>query len=166
MRLLKLLTIAVFLLPISFAHAEKVNNIDRFALWNGCRPIGLLVTYNNEYTETSPQKKDIEIAVRSRLRGARLYTEKDTDIEGSPLPYLAINIIILDRIILGKVFSIDLFLNKWVSDPISNVEFFASTWHIGIVNVGYRDDILSAIAQYTDRFIDEYLRVNEAACRP
>ena len=42
----------------------------------------------------------------------------------------------------------------------------AATWHRG--SIGMHGDrpssILSAIALYTDKFIDEYLRVNADAC--
>ena len=42
----------------------------------------------------------------------------------------------------------------------------ASTWHSGAVGT-HGDDasyILSAVSRYMDRFLVEYLRVNEEAC--
>lgn len=69
--------------------------------------------------------------------------------------------------VVGRAFSGFVEYNKIVTDHATGEANAAATWstngtgtHGG--DAGY---ILSAIAGYMDSFIDEYLRVNEDACR-
>ena len=74
--------------------------------------------------------------------------------------YLYVNVNTLD-----PAFTIKVQFNKMFTDPISGVETNAITWDKGTLgkapNATY---ILSVLAELTDLFIDEYLRVNEPAC--
>ena len=56
--------------------------------------------------------------------------------------------------------------NKSLLDGVWELDGFASTWDIGSFgthggNAGY---ILQSVSEHLDRFVLEYLRVNEAAC--
>lgn len=80
----------------------------------------------------------------------------------SALPFLYVNLQVV-----GRAFSGFVEYNKVVTDHATGEENAAATWsrygtgtHGG--DPGY---ILSAIAEHMDRFIDEYLSVNEDACR-
>ena len=107
---------------------------------------------------------DIETAVRSRLRAARLYE----DLNAGPV------LIVLVRVFKG-IFAVDVQLFKavedlsvWSSmpDSVDHLFGFAATWANG--NIGISDDadfVLSIVERYTDKFIDEYLRVNADACQ-
>ncbi|MDE0405060.1 MAG: hypothetical protein OXI53_07080 [Nitrospira sp.] len=104
-------------------------------------------------------KSDIKDAAESRLRGARLYTNK------LAAPYLRITITILK-----SAYSVDLRLIKAVSeDRYSQVHGFAATWidkHTGSHSGGFAGGsfILSGLSRLLERFIADYLRVNESAC--
>ncbi len=141
------------------AAAGDVNaHIDRFQLWNECRPVNLLAEELPEDAAKIGLKDEaIFVAVRSRLRAARLYKE-ETDLRSSFL-IVRINFV-------GPAFSTSVDYNKMVRDPTSRVTMPARTWHAGVVGTHGRDPgyILSSVSQHVDKFIDEYLRVNEPAC--
>jgi len=136
------------------AWSQEVAAYDRFQLWNDCGPVGLLVEgLPNDAADIGLTKDAIETAVRSRLRAARIY-------ESSADPYLYVNVNVF-----GHAFSISIYFNKPLFDAASATTGYAITWNTGFT--GYSRDasyIISGISQGTDRFIDEYLRVNEAAC--
>ena len=99
-------------------------------------------------------KESIEDAAESRLRSARLYNPY-------ALPYLGINVNV------GKTaMGVELEYNKWVFDPLSGENAYAGTWDIGGTGTHGGDSgfILSVVSQHLDKFLVEYLRVNEAAC--
>ena len=56
--------------------------------------------------------------------------------------------------------------NKRVSDSLSGESFRAATWHSASTGTHGRDAdyILQGLSEGLDRFVLEYLRVNEAAC--
>ena len=101
----------------------------------------------------------IEIAVRSRLRAARIYSEDYSETAWSFL-YVTVNL-------FGPAFSINVNYKKDVKDLATMLEHRATTWNTGSVGTHGREPnfILSSVAQYADEFIDEYLRVNAGACK-
>lgn len=138
------------------AAAEDVTDLDRFQLWSDCRGMRLSVAdLGEDAADIDLTEEAIETAVRSRLRAARLY---DADAFGHFL-YVNVNV-------FRQVFSINVEYYKGLNDSVSGELGVATTWQIGSVgthgwDAGY---ILSAVSQYMDKFIDEYLRVNEDAC--
>ena len=100
-------------------------------------------------------KDSIEVAVRSRLRAARLYTE---DYAGA---WLYVNVGVV-----GRAFGIETKYQKMVRDTATELEYTATTWDISTTGTHSRNSsyILATVAKYADKFIDEYLRVNEDAC--
>ena len=143
-------------LAVPASAAEKVTDRDRFALWNGCQPVRLLVEDLPERAKAiGLSTSRIETAVRSRLRGARMYSDERL------WPYLYVNVNVV-----GAAFGYKLELNKWVKDEASGEEDMAETWGRGGVGTHGKNPsyVLSAIGELTDLFIDEYLRVNADAC--
>lgn len=136
--------------------AEKVTSHDRFQLWNGCQPLSLVAGRLKDAAKSiGLSKSRIETAVRSRLRAARIYTD-------NPLAaYVYVNVHVV-----GAAFSSGLDLSKWVRDEASGLRSQTVTWQTGGTGTHGKsaDYILSAIRDYTDEFIDEYLRVNADAC--
>ena len=114
---------------------------------------------HEDAAEIGLSKEALEIAVRSRLRAARIYSENPSD--GS-FSYLYINVNVT-----SSAFHIAVQYLKTVMDLATMLEVTAVTWSAGSTgthgrNAGY---ILSAVSQDTDKFIDEYLRVNADACK-
>ncbi|MCY4164836.1 MAG: hypothetical protein OXF03_01610 [Gammaproteobacteria bacterium] len=148
------------------AETDEVTGVDRFKLWNDCMPMKLGVeNLDDAATEIGLKKEAVETTVRSRLRAARLF---DGDaLDGASVA--AASSILLVRVTVvgvGHAFSISVEYMKRVIDIASEGKTFATTWKRDStgthgLNSGY---ILSVLSRHTDKFIDEYLRVNEDAC--
>ena len=88
------------------------------------------------------------------MRSARLYNTVGDQ-------YLYINVNVVDR-----AFNVDLSYNKSFYDPLSGFRFPATTWNANSTGIAGSGSgfILSLISQHLDKFLVEYLRVNEEAC--
>ena len=158
--------LAAFLLTAASASADEVNDWDRFRLWNACRPVGLLVEgLSDDAGEIGLRQGDIETAVRSRLRGARIYAETGRE-------YLYVRVIVVGpahSIHVGLERHVEVWLPFWAKpEEMGPLAGFAATWDSGSAGIHGRTGaafILSSVALHTDKFIDEYLRVNEDACK-
>ncbi len=131
------------------------QGLDRFKLFADCEPMGLVVEgLPEDAAEIGLTEDSIRAAAESRLRSARLYIEASS-------PYLYINVNVL-----AGAFNVALEYNKSVFDPLSGLSGVASTWSSGGTGTHGRDSgfILSQVSQHLDRFLAEFLRVNEAAC--
>ena len=144
-----------------------MNDMICFRLGLPCgKQVRLIVeSLNEDATEISLTEESIETTVRSRLRSARIYDDES-------LPYIYVNVNVV-----GQAFHIGISLNQLLlKPPIMDLKteqevypasvFPATTWNIGGSGTHGSDAgyILQAIAQYTDKFIDEYFRVNEKVC--
>lgn len=155
LRLFPLLLVVMLFFSTS-AWTQEVTGFDRFKLWNSCGPMSLLVeSLPEDATNIGLTKEAIVTSVRSRLRAARLYVSGVT-------PYIYVNVNVV-----GRAFGIGIGYNKWVFDPASNEEGMATVWTIGSTGTHGRNSnyIVSSVSQHIDKFIDEYFRVNEEACR-
>ena len=158
---------------------EGVDNpSDRFELWNRCEPMPLHVHLNEEAVAIGMTEEAVMIAVRSRLRAARLYLPEpelfdwENVSKGMPLEefmqrleYEASGLHVYIWI-ARSTFSQSVEYRKRVTDEASEVRSFVATWADGSFGTHGRDPgfILQSISETTDRFIDEYLRVNDLAC--
>ena len=140
------------------AQASEMTFEERFArfrLFDDCRPMDVTVeTLPPDAKQLGLTEYSLRAAIESRLRAARLF-----DDETSSYLYLNVNVI-------GGAFNILLSYKKSVCD-LASVECFAtSTWNVGVTgthgdNAGY---VRSAVSEYMDTFILEYMKVNEEAC--
>ena len=67
----------------------------------------------------------------------------------------------------GPAFITELYFLKPVRDPVSDMVRFAVTWlrvDGGTYGSGGANRVISTASRQMDAFLDEYLRVNEAAC--
>ena len=113
----------------------------------------------DDASDISLTKDAIEVAVRSRLRAARLYSEESADAAWSFL-YVNVNVV-------GPAHGIGVAYEKVVRDLATMLERTALTWSLDSTGTHGGDPsfILSRVAQAADKFIDEYLRVNADACK-
>ena len=158
-RVMKYLVVAaVFAVVPGLAAAEAriaPTNFERFELWNDCSPVQLLVESLSDNATTIGLARDrIETVTRSRLRAARIYTDETG-------AYLYVNINVTN-----SSYNISVQFNKLVTDRTSRESNFAPTWELSGVGTHGQDAgfIVQWLSEYVDRFIDEYLRVNEDAC--
>ncbi len=142
-------------LPASAQEASKETK--RFKLFADCKPMNLVVErLHPKASEIGLTRKAIQAAVESRLRSARLYSDKPA------LYYLYVRVSLV-----GNAFALRLQIKKLVFDPhFSGSPGVATTWDNS--SIGTHDSsagyILSGVSQHMDAFLVEFLRVNEAAC--
>ena len=142
--------------PASADERERTG--DRFRLWNNCAPLDLVVeNLSDDAAKVGLTREAVELAVRSRLRAARLYSEQRST------SYLYVRISVL-----GFSHSVVIAYNKRVRDYASGESRTAITWSRGFIGTHGSSSsfILSGVSEHMDRFIDEYLRVNASACKP
>ena len=128
----------------------------RFKLYNHCNPMDLVIeALPAAAKKIGLTKEDVQVAVESRLRSARLYSSEPQ----SSFFYVNLNVI-------GSSFNIMLQFNKEVYDPASNNTRPTATWVEGTTGTHSGDGgyILSSLSRLIDKFLVEYLRVNEDAC--
>ncbi len=152
--------IAASLITAAVASASEVTKFDRFRLWNECRPLEFKVnSLSDDATSIGLTKNAIEVTIRSRLRAARLYGDDYAETAAATL--------FISVLVLGPAFNTILEYTKVVRDRVTGFDNWAPTWRIGATGTHGRNSgyILGSVAEDTDRFIDEYLRVNDDACK-
>ena len=151
--------------PVTAEGQSWQNRNPRFELYTGCAPVGLLVAMAAENVP-GLTRSAVEIAARSRLRGARIFDGLvgSIDLRERESPVLHVFITGYEPI---NSFSIQLVLYKPVHDTVSGASGMAITWQ-GDVYVGHHAGnggyVLQSHAQRMDEFIDQYLAANERAC--
>ena len=135
--------------------AETDYDLDRFRLYAHCDPMAF---YQNgvppELLEIGLTEESLQAAVESRLRAARLY-----DPTSATRLNLYLNAV-------GRGTWMNLEFRKLVFDRNSRSAHWAATWIHGGGGTYGNDagDILSLVSTLMDKFLVEYLRVNEEAC--
>lgn len=148
--------LGIWLLSSHAFAQETITDLDRFKLFFMCSPVSLDVALQLDDTEFDLTQDRVATAIRSRLRAARIYNAEYVE------PWLDVHVHVI-----GNAFSLDFVLSRWLLDPVvSQSEGPAVTWSVRATGTHANDPqyIVSALTEYTDRFIDDYLRVNEASC--
>ena len=148
-------SLVAFILMAGGGFAQEET--ERFQLFNFCRPMRLSVAYHppeDSKVKIDLTEETIQAAVESRLRSARLY-----DSEASTRLHVSVHMV-------GRAFSTDIAYFKLVYDPTSELVDQASVWLLAGTGTtgGSGEFILSNLQKNMDKFLVEYLRVNEKAC--
>ena len=108
----------------------------------------------------------IETLAESRLRVARLYDAAALHVYHSPYLEINVNINVSENRRSGT-FNIRVSFEKYLFDAVSGRNWPTSSWETGSYGThgGNADYILQSVSEKIDRFILEYLRVNETACQ-
>ena len=128
---------------------ERFREAERFGLFNACEPMHLIAIVVDQRL-----RERVETMAESRLRAARLY---DTDADRSAVSSL-LSIEIFG--VVGQAEAVLLSYRKPVRDSFSERWFLAETWKL----YGMYRNSAEGLSELLDRFVLEYLRVNEAAC--
>ena len=135
------------------------GGVDRFTLCNACRPMRLVVEDLIKGAKAIGLTRDrLQITAESRLRAARLYTEDYAKSKGTSL-YVNVGVV-------GGAWSLHVEYCKVVSDPVSGETNMAPTWKASSLGTHSGDPgyIIQALSEELDKFLVEYLRVNEKDC--
>ena len=142
---------------------DSIAMVHCFALFNNCEQIGLIVEdLPASASEIGLTRERLQTLAESRFRAARLYDDADPFVDLlDTLSFLYINVNVV-----GRAFSTSLEYRKPVFDRASRVPWKATTWNSGVTGTHDGDTgfIVQGVSEHLDRFIVEYLRVNEAAC--
>ena len=149
---------------------------ERFELFNRCRPMWLLVEELPEDASAIGLTEDaIRATAESRLRAARLYQSEERWLESPDKARLNVTVSFLASPFRrlnqrqGTTFGASLInVDFWrrLPDPRNGTSGMALTWRNASV-YGVTDNsgsVLSFLSQELDRFLADYLRVNEAHC--
>lgn len=136
---------------------QLLQELERFELYAGCRPISVSMGYD-------PHRKGAYKLVRNKLFMAGIFTyARNSDIYLSGIFMVEPE----DKIISNLDFHKNLF------DKKSNVSFSTATWSAEYFQrvtdpnptaINLKNG-LAILSRQVDKFIAEYLRVNEAACK-
>ena len=154
----KLLFTLALALAVWPGHATAQSQaVERFQLFNECGPMDLNVEdygADTGWADMGLTVDRLQTMVERRLRVARLY-------DATALPILDVNVGVSD-----SAFSLRVEYRKVVYDRVSGDTNYATTWNISSIGThgGDAGFILQGLSEYLDRFILEYLRVNEDAC--
>ena len=156
LRLVSWLAVLTCTLPPPAASQDVPEGLARFQLLNECKPMGLVVnSLPPDAAALNLTRERIRTLAESRLRAARLFSD---DL----VPFLQV-----DVRVLGLAFAIEISFYKVLYDPVSNEAWPGETWRNSTIGTHGRDGdyIVQATSERMDRFLVEYLRVNEDACR-
>lgn len=144
----------LILAPAAWSQEDEITGHEKFQLWRNCLPMNLSVRVSEDAAKINLTKQDVETAVRSRLRAARLYDGEAT---------IGVEVLVN---VAGEAVSFSLAFYKPVKGIFDELFYLAPTWETGQVGIHGQNPsfILAGISKAVDLFIDEYLRVNESDC--
>lgn len=152
------------ILVLSSAHVLAATTADKFEkrwqhfqLFTNCEPMRLIVEdVSQDAAKFGLTEESIKNTVESRIRSARLFGNH----RSKAFLYVNVNV-------GGPAYSISVEFNKFLFDPVTLMNFSARTWHSSSMGIHgrYSGHILSTISRHIDRFLVEFLRVNDEACR-
>ena len=139
---------------------------DRFGLFNRCGPVNLVVERPYDDAESLDLTKErIQTLAKNRLRAARLY-----DAEAKNFLYVRVGALNAKGvngkgIPSGAVF-VEVSFAKVLYDVKTDLSSIAKTWWTFAYGMHYGDasSLMQLLSENLDKFILEYLRVNEDAC--
>ena len=144
-------------IPCSSTKSECFN------LFFMCQSLPLAIEpfTNDDAAEIGLTEERIQTIAESRLRAARLYQDGGIFAVLSADHYLYVNVLVV-----GDAFGCTVGYYKRLHDEKSGTSHFAQTWYTGRIGTHGRDAgyILQLFSEQVDKFIVEYLRVNEGAC--
>lgn len=144
--------------PGRATQADLDSRLARFQLFNDCRPVSLFVApLSAAAADIGLTEEQIQATTELGLRSARIYDES------AGVPYLSVRVMVSSS---GRAVSIDFRFMKMLDDPLTANRFPAVTWSAGATGThgGDAGYVLDGVSDYADRFVLEYLRVNDDAC--
>ncbi len=151
------LSCAAWLAPT--ANGQDVDSrLERFRLFNACRPMRLLVErLRDDAAEIELTRSALQAAAESRLHEAGLATDS---LAATPGGFLYINVNVVER-----AYNITVQYSKFLTDEFGS-SGYATSWDSSATGThgGDADYIMSNLSRHLDRFLAVYLRVNEPAC--
>ena len=133
---------------------EVLDELHCFELFDHCLQMDVAVILDQNNIGLTEER--VATAVQSRLRAARLYDES--------APYALW--VQVDLLYDSPVFRVELEYHKALLDEVTGYSSYPATWSTDGYgrHAGNAGNVLQAISERMDEFINEYLRINEPAC--
>ena len=146
--------LAAILAVLPAGASEKAGDLEKWRLWNDCRPVSIRVEPLLEDAKGAGlTEENLRATVESRLRRAGVYGE-----EADAHAYVRVSVV-------GEAFSVRVLFRPRVYRPGLGSAFVA-TWGEPATGLHGHDigHVLEQVVERADRFADNYLRVNAEAC--
>ncbi|MDE2927210.1 MAG: hypothetical protein OXT71_12495 [Acidobacteriota bacterium] len=161
-----LILVVVLPAPLSGQFGEE----RAFGWFTGCAPIRIsgqhFAQVLGEWTALD-LPADVKHVIRTRLDEHDLATEDvfAWGLSGDPnetaiLPRMEVTVLTQAS---GRR-DISISFQKWLRDPISDKEHYATTWHVDVEDRPTRERELANVETFVGVFLDNYLEVNAEAC--
>ena len=145
-----------------------------FELWAECTRFFPSTYVDQKKATEKINEEAVEDAVRSRIRAANLFApphveneywinKKNVADDEYYLPWRA-NFSLYVHVV-GRAFSVEAQLSKWRVDHFSDEAGKSVAWETETLGYGDETFVLEVVRQAMDKFIENYLRVNDVACR-
>ena len=162
MKFRMLVVVGLLMLTLRIVHGQDQADfttflVERFQLFNHCNAMSLIISDLSEDAKDLGLTQDsLRYAIESRLRAARLYSSSKQ--EGQAMLIVGVSV-------LERSFNVEIHLAKDVTDVATGIKNIATTWTSGTIGTANQSSfILSSVQRNMDKFLTEYLRVNELAC--
>ena len=145
------------------AQSNLENRLNRIKLYNHCRPMELVVESPSAFAVGRGITEELlRWAAESRLRAARLYTDSSTDA-GNTILYVRGDLLWPEPSKCVVELWVDYL--KIVHDPESGEETARLLWSKKFrQHIECHKTVREEIPKMVDKFMVEYLRVNEKDC--
>ena len=148
----------------AYATKEFSDSLKSLQLFTNCQPIYVAVVLKSGDTlkksgdalKNGLTMESVQKAAESRLRSSRIYSNQILD------SFLIVNVQVV-----GQAVSVDLDFLKTVLDPFIRSKNLATTWSVRTTGMNGSNPgmILSTVYRLMDKFLIEFLRANDEACR-
>ncbi|MXX95033.1 MAG: hypothetical protein F4039_05385 [Gammaproteobacteria bacterium] len=144
-----------------------------YKLWNECKKIGFDSLISDDLSKTDLKLEQVNDLFETRLRAARLWSGSDAGFREDFL-FVRIQGFVIDdseSVLDGMtIYTVGISYERWIDDLNFGVAGFAELRHSS-KKMGYaskranaKSAILEILSEGADKFVLEYLRVNEKAC--
>lgn len=172
--------LALLLVPAPALGQEPDYYYDRFRLFTECSSVRVSVVVEDDESDLGLSEERVETAVRSRLRGARIFysgptleamlavalEDRDSDWHLAWQRRLRSPSLSVYVHVVGPAHRVSVEMLQDVRTYYTDLSGIASTWSRASTGThgGNPAFVLGSVSEKMDGFIDDYLRVNEEAC--
>ncbi|WP_419935743.1 hypothetical protein [Candidatus Palauibacter sp.] len=151
-------------IPAGAQEDDARERQERFQLFTNCAlvvpDVNLQLDGDHGVSELTEER--LQRAIDSRLRAARLYESPDPTLRRTTdwtIVYASVHVV-------AVAFHVQFEHRKLLRDPMTSETGTAGTWDRSVTGThgGDGEYIVGPVTRFLDEFLDEYLRVNEAAC--
>ncbi len=152
--------VAVLLLPIASAAQDQVTADDLAGLCIVSDTLTLHVAVDEDVAAVGISEDRLRSMIESQMRAARIYEAGSS--QGGPYLSVTIDGILHPNSGDSLIYVREVALRQWVENRSVRSIAFYDSWSVEFLGVGKDASIMQGLSEGIDRFIGEFLRVNES----